>query len=259
MQVYKRMRAPVEARPFALQCHVIQAIRRSPEIANGESVYQEALKELLNRSVAEVLDNFNVWTKRLVSEESQGTELNSAIAILDKAYRTVDFSEDYPNVAKFNRDFLNSNGDLALIYSLVIDAADVDTIALDEYRGGEALKAAYGPRQTQTAKREGKRIQSLLKRLASFDEDAMNDAADHYVMYRYLYHGNFTEYKTQMELKGPSFSERHRLKSFNEIDSALGYPAPKRGRPPKRAYPTNPPKDKPLQRKVNRSKGYRRP
>ena len=258
LQPFTRMRAPIEAKPFALQWHVIQAIRRSPEIASGDSVYRDALEELLHRSVTGLLGDFNAWAKGLVSGKLHGVEVESAVEILDKACGTVDVSEEYPSIAKFNQDYLNGNGELALIFSLVIDAADVDVVALDEYRGGEALQAAYGPRRTQASKREGKRIQSLLKQWDSFDEDAMSDAADRYVVYRHVHHGSFTEYKIEAQLKGPSFSERRRLKSFNEFDRALGYPPPERGRPPNKTLPSKTPQSRPLQRKVHRPKGHRR-
>ena len=258
MQAYNRMRAPIKARPFTLQWHVIQAIRRRSEIANGESLYQDALRELLNGSVAEVLDDFDAWAKGIVSGELQGKEKEEGIRIIDKANELVNPDEEYPNLAKFNREFLNSSGQLALIYSLVVDAADLDLVALDKYRGGSSLQAAYEhPKRTQAVKREGKRIQALLKRLFLFDEDAMSDAADWYVIYRHVYQGNFHEYTIKAEQDDSSFSEGHDRRWFRDFDDALRHSAPRRGRPPKKTYPTKPHQDKGVQRKVHRSRGYK--
>ena len=258
MQVYPRMRAPGEARPFALQFHVVQAIRHCQEIPTGESAYQDALGELLNGSTAGVLNDLNAWAKGIVSKEIQGKEQEAGLKIMDKVHHLALFDEDYPSVAKFNREFLNNSDGWTLIYSLVIDAADLDLIALDKYRGGAGLEAAYGPRRTQAAKREGKRLQALLKKLASFDEPAMMAAADQYVVYRHVHGGSFPDYKRREELQGSSFSERHAREWFHDFDNALGYPLPKPGRPRKRPYPTKPPQDKAPQRKVHRSKGHRR-
>ena len=226
MQVYPRMRAPIEAKPFALQGYVIQAIRHSPEISSGDSAYQNALKDLLKASVTELIGDFGNWANGLVSGELQGRELEIAIQILDKGYGTVNLDEEYPDIAKFNREFLNGNGQLALIYSLIIDAADVDLVAMDKYRGGASLEAVYGPRRTQAAKREGKRIRGLLKRLASFDEPAMMAAADEYVVYRHVCQGQLPIYKRREELAGRSLSSRRR-KWFRDFDNALGYSSPK--------------------------------
>ena len=251
MQVYPRMKAPIEARPFALQFHVVQAIRHCQEIPTGESVYKDALEELLNGSLAEVLDDLDAWAKGIVSEELRGEDKEAGIRIIDKANGIVNPDEEYPHLAQFNQEFLNNNGQLALIFSLVVDAADLDLPAIDRHRGGFGLQAAYErPRQTQAAKREGKRVQALLKQLASFDEPAMVAQADEYVVYRHVYQGHLPRYKRQEELAGRSLSSRRR-KWFREFDRAFGYLPPERGRPRKAAKPL---RSRPLQRKVRQER-----
>ncbi len=263
IQPYDRMRAPIEALPFALRYQVVQAVRRTRirhglEESDGESAYQDALKDFRQGELSALYDNVNDFFERFTSGGLEGKEIETGCAVIEKALTLGSDALQFPSIDKFNREFLNDNGLDALLFALLVDAARLNLKKIDEHRGGWRLQAAYRRRRTQAAKREGKRIQELLKQWASFDEPAMMAAAERYVVYRHVYRGNFNRYRVHAELEG-SFSDRHLREWFHDFDNALGYPAPKRGRPSKRTYPTTPPKDRPLQRKVNRSKGYRRP
>ena len=253
MQAYNRMRIPIEARPFALRYQVVQAIRRS-QMIDGESAYQDALKHFTQGDLPELYDGLHDFLERLTSRELEGKEIEAACPVVEKAARLGNEDFEFSNVDKFNRDFLNGNGLDALRFALLVDAAELDLKKIDEYRGGSALQAAYGPRRTQAAKRAGPKIQAILKEMDLFDEYAMSDAADHYIVYRHVHRGNFTEYKIQAQLTGQSFSEHHRRESFNELDRALGYAAPERGRPPSKRLSSKTPLNKPLQRKVRQER-----
>ena len=245
LQVYDRMRAPVEARPFILRFHVIQAIRRSTDIADAELIYQRAMRDIKYGNNARLIDSFGTFMKQLVAGELKGHEIGAASQVLREAIspdtnteiidllKAVDSEnlerdvmgfvaqriwellrqtgayENSINFEKFNSVFLNSNGADALLMSILINAADLDLAAIDKFRGGQLLEAAYGRRRTQAAKREGPRIQALLKQLASFDEPSMIAAADQYVVYRYLHGGRFSDYERRELRAGHLFSTHH--------------------------------------------------
>ena len=252
------MRVPIEALPAALRYQVIQAVRRTRirhglEEGDGESAYQDALKDFRQGELSTLYDNVNDFFERLTSGELEGREIESACAVMEEALTLGSDALEFPGIAKFNRVFLKENGLDALLLALLVDATGLNLKKIDEYRGGPGLQAAYGPRRTQAAKKEGKRIQALLKQWASFDEPAMMAAAERYVVYRHVYRGNFNRYRTHAELEG-SFSDRHLREWFHDFDNALGYPPPKHGRPRKQTYPTGPPQSKTLQRKVRQEK-----
>ena len=119
----------------------------------------------------------------------------------------------------------------ALLTLLAIDAAGLDLAAIDVLRRGEALSAAYGPRKTRRDKNLGKQMQSWLKDLKSADEPATTEAADRYVEYRYLDHGNLPNYKKRKEFEGDTPSERYYREWFRDFNKALGFWQPGPGRP----------------------------
>lgn len=235
IQVYDRMRVPIEAKPFGLRFQVIQAVRRSPEIANGSSSYQNALEDLIHGENSQLFDEVNVLMNRVLSRNLKGKELKAVDEVLRKALSLESVDNDYQHVERFNQEFLNGNGLDALAWALLIDAAQLNLATIDRFRGGSDLQAAYGPRQTQSLKRRGTHIQSLLKRFASFDEPAMIEAADRYVVYRHLDQGVLPDYKRREELAGLPSSDRYLRQWFRDFDRALAYPPFPRGRPPSKS------------------------
>ena len=158
-------------------------------------------------------------------------ELDAADRTLSGADRLDKDDGSYTNIAEFNKRFLNGNGLHALVAVLVTDAANLDLAAIDTFRGGESLTAAYGPRRTRRHKTTGTRIQNRLKKLPTIDEPALREAADRYVVYRFLDGGSLPDYKRREELAGNPRSDRHLRKWFRRFDESLGYPPPPRGRP----------------------------
>lgn len=231
-QAFDRMRAPIEVRPFALRLHTVQAVRRNREL-EGETSFRDALEDLKQGQLAQILDEVGTLLKRIVAKELEGGEIVALTEVLARLGTLDDGDGLYPHIEAFNRDFLNGSGLDALLLVLVVEAADLDLIAIDQFRGGTDLQAAYGPRRTRADKRRGAELQAQLKVLFSFDETAMTNAADQYVVYRHLDHGHFPGHMRCAELAGLPLSERSLRKWFKDFDSALGHPPPPRGRPPK--------------------------
>ena len=203
--------------------YVVDAIRRHPEI-DSENLYEKALLELIQGETSDVLADLSTAIGALLSGALQGKEQATAIRLLDRLSR-LDASDDaYPSIAEFNRMFLNENGLVELLTVLIFDAADLDPVAIDKHRGGEALPAAYGPRKTQQHKKVGKALQGMLKQFPSVDEPATRDAADCYVEYRFLDHGSFTDYMRRAELTGDARSESYIRRWFGKFDQSLGLP-----------------------------------
>ena len=93
LQVYDRMRAPIEARPFALRFHVVRAVRR--KVKDGEKVYQNALEEIKHSSNAQLIHRFGIFMRQLVAGELKGNELDAARAVLGMGFSS--------EIAKVNR------------------------------------------------------------------------------------------------------------------------------------------------------------
>ena len=232
-QTFDRMRVPIEARPFALQLHVVQAVRRNREL-NGEVPFRNALEDLKRGQHSQMLDEVGTLIRRIVAKELEGEEVGAATELVERLGALDDGNDVNPHIEAFNRDFLNDNGLDALLWMLVVEATDLDLVAIDEYRGGKDLQAAYGSRRTRALRGRGKELQVHLKTFASFDETAMTNAADQWVVYRHLDHGRFPDYMRRAELNGLPSSERNLRRWFNDFDRALGYSPPPRGRPPKK-------------------------
>ena len=167
-----------------------------------------------------------------MSGKLKGKESDAANRMFSGLPRLYADDDAYPTIFDFNRRFLNGRGLGALLTILTIrDAAKLDLVATDTFRGGEALSAAYGPRKTRRDKKQGKQIQSSLKGFESSDEAATMEAADRYVEYRYLHGGSFPNYKKCKELEGDTGIYRYYRAWFRKFDKALGFPRPRRGRP----------------------------
>ena len=220
-QVFDRMRVPTELRPFALRVHAVQAVRCNQEI-KGESCFRAALADLDRGQNFQIFDEVATLMKQIVAKELEGKELAAATGLLAKLGTLDDGDEAYPHIEAFNRAFLNDNGLDALLWMLVVQATDLDLVAIDEYRGGKDLQAAYGSRRTRALRRRGKELQARLKTFASFDETAITNAADQWVVYRHLDHGRFPDYTRRAELNGLPSSERNLRRWFNDFDRALG-------------------------------------
>ena len=230
-QVYQRMRVPDIMLEATRQTHVVNAIRRNREI-DKDDLYGRALRDITHGDNSAVFADVSKLIEGVVSGRLKGDKSDAAVRTLVGLHRLDRGDDAYPNIFEFNRRFLNDRGLFALLTILVLDAANLDLDAIDTFRGGEALGAAYGPRRTQQQKRLGPELQALLKQFAVLDEPATMEAADRYVEYRFLDHGSLPDYKRRKELEGDPRSDRHLRKWFGKFDKALGYPPPVPGRPP---------------------------
>ena len=230
------MRVPSVALPHTHQIHVVDAIRRSYEI-DKDDLYGHALQDLTHGQNSAVFGEVSSLIQGAISGELEGMELEAAERTLARLHR-FDDAAAYPNIFEFNRRFLNKRGLFALVTVLILDAAKVDLVTIDNFRGGEALIAAYGPRRTRRQKRLGKRLQARLKQFPVVDEPATMEAADRYVEYRFLYRGSLPEYKLRKQLEGSPRSDSYLRQWFRKFDKALGYPPPSSGRPSNRRRPS---------------------
>ena len=121
----------------------------------------------------------------------------------------------------------------ALLPALTLEALQLDPVAVDAFRGGEAVTAAYGKRKTRRQKTLGKDLQQTLKQFPALDVPAVEEAADCYVEYRFLHHGKFPNYLRRKEQEGTARHAGYYREWFKKYDEALGYPPTPPGRPPK--------------------------
>lgn len=232
-QAYTRMRVPDTMRPVSLVIHLIRAVRRNSEI-NGEKYYQAALQDVRRgknmgvlASAGSLIDG-TIYGK--LAEKQIPRAYHGLMFQLTQLMKQDDGVDTYDALVEFNSRFLNGRGMEALIVALVIDAADLDVVAIDKFRGGEALKAAYGSRQTRRERRLGKELQTVLKTFETSDEDALEEAANRYVVFRFIDGGSMTEYKLRQELTGDIRSDRYLYRWFRDFDKALGFRRARRER-----------------------------
>ena len=231
-QVFPRMRVPGDLLQHTYQIHVINAIRRNREI-DKEDLYGRALTDITHGDNSAVFADLSGLIERAVSGKLKGKKCDAAKRMFSGLPRLRYDDDGCANINGFNHRFLNDRGVFALVTILVIcDAAKLDLAAVDTFRGGEALAAAYGPRQTGRKKRFGPEVQAKLKQLAVVDQPATMEAADRYVEYRFLDRGSLRHYKRRQELEGDPRSDRYLRLWFRKFNKALGYPPPPRGRPP---------------------------
>ena len=232
-QAYNRMRIPPMLLPHVRQVHIIGAIRHSREV-DDDDLYGKALSDLTHGDNETVLNEVAALMEGVVTEKLKGREVDAALQTYSSLYRIDQDDSAYPNIILFNQRFLNGKGLTALVTVLICDAAELDVAAIDLFKGGANLEAAYGARNTRRSRRAGKEFQTLLKNFTAVDEDATREAAGRYIEYRFLDHGNFSDYLRRAELAGNPRSERHLRQRFREFDDALGFPRPTRGRPKER-------------------------
>ena len=226
-QLFPRMRIPAEMLSAASQLHVIEAIRRNPGV-DKDGIYTKALQDIASGRNAVAFDRVRKCIDGLMANPK--AKRNRKRLLADS--RWLNHDEDaYPNIVEFNRRFLNDRGLFALLMVLFLDATNLDLEAIDTFRGRDAVTAAYGKRQTQEQKRLGKELQLLLKQFETLDEPAAKGAADCYVEYRFLHHGNFPGYKRRVEQEEAARHEEYYRTWFRRFDEALGYPPAPRGRP----------------------------
>ena len=229
-QAYSRMRIPHILLPHVHQIYVINAIRDNKQV-DPDDLYARAIGDFVRGKNGEAFAELGGLIERSVTGKIVGSEVDSVILTLFALQKLDLRDEDFPNVQLFNHKFLNDRGIVALVTVLTFDAAQLDAAAMDRFRGGENLTAAYGPRRTRQHKETGKSVQELLKQFASVDEPAYREAAQRYVEYRFRDLGNFQRYLARAELSGNPRSERHLRDWFRRFDDALGYSRPARGRP----------------------------
>ena len=158
-QLSHRMRVPNEMLRPMYRFHVIQAIRRNPEV-DEDGIYWRALGDITSGRNREAFDRV---LKAIEQVKAGATgKRNRNILLIDS--RWLDLDEDARvNINEFNRRFLNDIGEGALLMALTLDAIPLDPVAIDTFRGGDAVNAAYGERQTQQQKRLGIELQQQLK------------------------------------------------------------------------------------------------
>ena len=226
-QLRSRMRVPSPMIPAMYQFHVIQAIRRNPEV-DKEGRYSKALGDVTSGRNREAFDR----VFKTIEQAMTGTRARRKRKLLLMDSRWLEVNEDARlNINEFNSRFLNNTGAGALLMALTLDAIPLDPIAIDTFRGGDAINAAYGERRTQEQKRVGVALQQQLKQFGVLDEPATEDAADCYAEYRFLYGGDFPDYVREKELEGTARSEKYYRVWFKRFDKALGHLPPARGRP----------------------------
>ena len=227
-QARPRMRVPDHLVQFMHQVHVIKAICRHPEI-DKEDLYGQALAGLKHGNNAKAFSAL----REVVYKVTSGTLLDDKRDAQGQPLFEIglgNFDEDTSSkVCEFNHKYLNDKGDFALLTLLTFDAGDLDLAAIDIFRGGEALSAAYGPRRTRRDKRLSKEIQSLVRDLKSSDEPATMKAAYYYVEYRHLHGANFLYYKTRKQLKGDTDIYSYYREWFQKFDKAFEFPRPDPG------------------------------
>ena len=229
-QARSRMRVMDSMLPVLHQIHVIRAITRHPEI-DKECLYGQALADFTNGDNAEAFSALGEFVHRVTSGTPPDDKSDAPVrTLLSIDLHDVD-EHTCSKILEFNHRYLNDKGISALLTLLAFDAAGLDLAAIDVLRGGEALIAAYGPRETRRDKNLGKQMQSGLKDLKSADEPATMEAADRYVEYRYLDHGNLPDYKKRKELEGDTHGERYYREWFRDFNKALGFRQPGPGRP----------------------------
>ena len=229
-QARPRMRVPYFMHPSIHQNHVIRAICRNPEI-DKEDLYGQALAGLRHGNNAKAFSTIREAVSKVTAGallDDKGDAPVRGPLIID--IRNVD-EQTSSKIREFNSKFLNDRGESALLTLLTFDVGDLDPVAIDAFRGGEALSAAYGPRRTRRDKKQGKQIQSLLKGFKSVDEPATMEAADRYVEYRYLDNGSLPDYKKRKELGGDTYDESYYRDWFRKFDDAFGFPRPRPGPP----------------------------
>ena len=229
-QARPRMRVPPDLLQHTYQIHVIEAICRNPEIDEND-LYCRALKDITHGDNSAIFADVSELIEREVAGKLIGNKLDAAKRVFSGLRRLNADVDAYQNIFEFNRRFLNDRGIFALSTMLIRDAARLDLVAIDTFRGGETIAAAYGPRRTQRHKKLGRDLQQRLKQFAALDEPATAEAADRYVEYRFLDHGNFPGYKKGKEFEGDIPSDKYLRGWFRKFDKALGYPSPSPGRP----------------------------
>ena len=225
--MFPRMRIPTEMLSATYQLHVIQAIRRNPEV-DKDGIYAKALQDIAGGQNPAAFDRVRKCIDEVLANPK--SKRNRKRLLADSRWLNQD-DDSYPNIVEFNRRFLNDQGLGPLLTVLVLEAMQLDTVAIDAFRGGDAVTAAYGKRQTQEQKRLGERLQQVLKRFETSDEPAAKEAADCYLEYRFLRDGNFPGYKRQVEQEEAARHEEYYPTWFRRFDEALGYPPAPRGRP----------------------------
>ena len=230
-QARSRMRVADSMLPFLHQIHVIRAITRHPEI-DMEGLYSQALADFTNGDNAEAFSALGEFVHKVTSGTLLDDKSDAPVRTLLSMYLCDVDEHTCSNIREFNRRYLNDKGISAVLTLLAFDAAGLDLEAIDVLRGGEALSAAYGPRKTRRDKKLGKEMRGWLKDLKSADEPATMEAADRYVEYRYLDHGNLPYYKKRKDLEGdPHRGERYYREWFRDFNKALGFRQSAPGRP----------------------------
>ncbi len=228
-----RMRVDGVLVPSLYQIHVIRAIRRHQDI-DKQALYGQALGDLTLGSNAQAFSSLHEFVELVTSGKLPDAKGDSPVRTL-LSIEIRDLKEDTcSHIRDFNNGFLNNNGLSSLLTNLAFDAANLNPVDIDLYRGGEALRAAYGPRMTRRDKELGKELQSWLKGFKSVDENATMEAADHFVEYRYLCGGiflDFLDFNGSKYLEGDPHDEKYYRTWFKDFNRAFGFQQPGLGRP----------------------------
>ena len=172
-QARRRMRVPSYMIQSTHQLYLVEAIRRNPAI-DTDGLYFQALSDTNIGNNKAVFADVSEFVDRVVSGKLKRNRQAAAVKMLLGLHPLNRAVNAYFNIAEFNRRFLNDKGLFALLTILVLDAMNLDLVAIDTFRGEEGLNAAYGPRETRQQKRSGRELQERLKKFAPLDRTGHN-------------------------------------------------------------------------------------
>ena len=220
------MRVPEEMLPVVYQSHVVAAVRRSSEV-DPCRLYESALRELMeNPEVADGISELRSKVQRAISGKLKGEEIEHVIegsALIALSCGSGIYNE---SMLRFNSRFMNGKGLGALATALAYDLMGLDAATFDTDKGHIVKQAAHGPRLNRKQKRLGPKVQKHIKQLESAVGPALEEAADRYIVYRFLDCGCLPAYKRRMELAGNSRGKTYLGEWFAKFDDALGFPGP---------------------------------
>ena len=229
LQAFNFMRVPRGFLPHVRRAHVVEALRRNPELTRG--LYRTALEEVMSNSHVMAATNHVAWAlKRNQAGKVSGWSDRGVAGVKRQVWQLFHRDDEFPAAEMFNETCLNGKGEDILMLSLIFDAMNMNPASVDSKLGHAIKHGAYAPRETRPHGRLGRWIQFLIKEHVAVDEDRMQEAADRYIVFRFICDGNLQSYMEYADVKSNSREEKYYRTHFNAFDRAIGFPKPKLGR-----------------------------
>ena len=133
-QARPRMRVPPIMLEATHQIHVVSAIRRNREI-DKDDLYSRALRDITHGDNSAVFADVSKLIEGVVSGKLKGNSRDATERTLVGLHRLDRDDDAYPNIFEFNRRFLNDRGFFALLTILILDAAKLDLVTIDNLQG----------------------------------------------------------------------------------------------------------------------------